>query len=191
MPEISKELQVFVAWFDENTDESKVIADRETLIFWWKQIIFSPRIPSHIFASAHEGWLFPFARNVDLKQFPGLHGPVWHLRKVLCAPAASRLFLFLILVSLLFLSESPASLYAPCSLFPHFLQCLSPAHVLQQAACLHARIKQPALLLSSCSLLNYPYPYTTYAVNSEQTNRRDTICPSHLPKWFRNICLWS
>ena len=159
MPEISKGCPVCNAWFDENTDESKVIADRDTLIFWWRQIFFfSWYSQPNLCSLPMRAGFFLLLILWSFEQLPGLYGPVWHPRKMSFPQAACRLF-----VSLFVTGKSPVpfgSLQPACRLPALYCSPSSSGfhlpHVLQQAACLHARVKQPAFLLASCSLLNCP-----------------------------------
>lgn len=61
MPEISKDCPVSNTWFDQNTDESKVIADRDALVFWWRRVVFYPMFTVKSSLPTHEGWFFPSA----------------------------------------------------------------------------------------------------------------------------------
>lgn len=147
MPEIAKGHPVSNAWFDENSGESKVIADRETLIFWWRQIYFFPRVHNQIFAPCPWGLAFSSCSYCGaLSSFPDctVLPDTWGKCHFSWQPAG-YLWVFLLQAGPLFLSGVSSRLQAPCSLSLPFLQWLSPAPC-AAASCLLAWQSEAACL---------------------------------------------
>lgn len=116
-------------WFDQNTDESKVIAGRGALVFWWRQVVFTQCFTqSNLSSPLMRAVIFLLLLLWSFEQLPKLHGPIWHLRKVPFSPASCRLFNESFCYRQVFhsCSECPAGLQAPCSLLLPFLHFIWP-----------------------------------------------------------------
>lgn len=127
------------AWFDQNTDESKVIAGRGALVFWWRQVVFTQCFTqSNLSSPLTRAVFFLLLLLWSFEQLPKLHGPIWHLRKVPFSLASCRLFNESFCYRQVFHScfECPAGLQAPCSLLLPFLHWLHLAHMLQLLTCM-------------------------------------------------------
>lgn len=145
MPEISKGCLASNTSFDQSTDESKVSAGRDTLVFWWKQVVFTK--------SSQPNLSYPLMRDVFFpscfKQLPKLHSPIWHLRKVSFSLASCRL----LYESFCYREVS----HSCCECLAGSLLSFAPPSSTGFISCLLAAgVKQAAPVLSPCSLSNCP-----------------------------------